>query len=77
VGKWFKQQIKKPLIITIGQRNTAISSVNQELLFVGSENGKLLALRDLIRKGIEPPVLIFVQSKVSIAIFFLSCFKYN
>ncbi|GJQ82801.1 hypothetical protein Trydic_g13504 [Trypoxylus dichotomus] len=29
----------------------------------GSEDGKLLAFRDLIRKGVNPPVLVFVQSK--------------
>lgn len=37
--------------------------MDQKLLFVGSEHGKLIAIRDLIRQGISPPVLIFVQSK--------------
>ena len=36
--------------------------VKQELLFVGQEGGKLLAIRNLIQKGFTPPVLIFVQS---------------
>lgn len=44
-------------------RNSAAESIDQELLFVGDESGKLIAVRDLIRKGIRPPVLIFVQSK--------------
>jgi ATP-dependent RNA helicase DDX52/ROK1 len=43
--------------------NAAVDSVEQELLFVGSESGKLLAIRDLMRKGLQPPVLVFVQSK--------------
>ena len=58
----------KPIIIynsiIIGVRNAATRSVKQSLLFVGSENGKILAVRQLIRKGVKPPVLIFVQSKV-------------
>ncbi|PVD26357.1 hypothetical protein C0Q70_14029 [Pomacea canaliculata] len=34
-----------------------------EVTVGASESGKRLAIRDIIRKGIEPPVLIFVQSK--------------
>lgn len=37
--------------------------MEQELLFVGNEAGKLVAIRDLVRKGLTPPVLIFVQSR--------------
>ncbi|MBN3325204.1 SYNRG protein, partial [Atractosteus spatula] len=43
-------------------RNSAAETVEQELLFVGTENGKLLAMRDLVKKGFHPPVLVFVQS---------------
>ncbi|XP_013929348.1 PREDICTED: probable ATP-dependent RNA helicase DDX52 [Thamnophis sirtalis] len=43
-------------------RNAAVETVDQELLFVGSETGKLLAMRDLVKKGFTPPVLVFVQS---------------
>jgi ATP-dependent RNA helicase DDX52/ROK1 len=32
------------------------------LLFVGSEEGKLVAIRQLVQKGLKPPVLLFVQS---------------
>ena len=31
-------------------RNSAVETVEQELLFVGTENGKLLAVRDIIKK---------------------------
>lgn len=31
-------------------RNTAVGTVEQELLFVGAENGKLIAVRDIIKK---------------------------
>ena len=43
-------------------RNSATDLVKQELLFVGQEGGKLLAVRNLVQKGFTPPVLIFVQS---------------
>ncbi len=53
-----------PLRVTVGARNTAVSSVDQRLLFVGRENGKLLALRQLLTEGLKPPVLVFVATKV-------------
>jgi ATP-dependent RNA helicase DDX52/ROK1 len=51
-----------PVQVTIGQENTGASSIQQQLVFVGREDGKLLAIRQLIQQGIQPPVLIFVQS---------------
>lgn len=45
-------------------RNVATHTIKQELIFTGSEEGKLLALKQLVLEGrIHPPVLIFVQSK--------------
>lgn len=55
--------LKDPLRITVGERNTSASSVEQQLLFVGRENGKLLAIRQLLLEGLRPPVLIFVNTK--------------
>lgn len=43
-------------------RNAATDTIKQELLFTGTEAGKRIALRQLIQKGLKPPVLIFVQS---------------
>jgi ATP-dependent RNA helicase DDX52/ROK1 len=63
VTKWAKTKMKNFLRLTVGAANAAVDSVEQELLFVGSESGKLLAMRDLVRKGLQPPVLVFVQSK--------------
>lgn len=63
MAHWCKKNLKKLLTITIGQRNTSTDLIDQELLFVGSESGKLLAVRDIVRKGLQPPVLVFVQSK--------------
>ena len=51
VAKWCVHNMKGLIRITVGLRNSATDSVEQELLFVGSESGKLVAIRDLIRKG--------------------------
>lgn len=44
-------------------REAATSTISQDLLFVNTEDHKLLSLRSLITNGqFTPPVLIFVQS---------------
>nr|XP_023025593.1 probable ATP-dependent RNA helicase DDX52 [Leptinotarsa decemlineata] len=63
VAKWCVHNMKGLVRVTVGQRNAATDLVDQELLFVGNEQGKLLAFRDLVTKGLSPPVLVFVQSK--------------
>ncbi|XP_048338228.1 probable ATP-dependent RNA helicase DDX52, partial [Sphaerodactylus townsendi] len=62
VEQWCKLNLDSVVSVSIGARNSAAETVNQELLFVGSETGKLLAVRDLVKKGFTPPVLVFVQS---------------
>jgi ATP-dependent RNA helicase DDX52/ROK1 len=39
------------------------SSVEQELKYVGTEAAKLQVIRDIFQQGVQPPVLIFLQSK--------------
>lgn len=68
VAKWGRKNLPGLMTVSVGQRNAATSLVDQELLFVGSEPGKLLAFRDLVRTGMQPPVLVFVDSKVCMAI---------
>uniref|UniRef100_A0A7S2ERB2 RNA helicase n=1 Tax=Ditylum brightwellii TaxID=49249 RepID=A0A7S2ERB2_9STRA len=70
-----ESMLRDPIDITIGSINknhaskgitsgpTANPDIEQSLLFVGKEEGKLLAIRQLIQKGIKPPVIIFLQSK--------------
>ncbi|CAL8267887.1 unnamed protein product [Merluccius merluccius] len=62
VEQWCRLNLDNLVSVNVGQRNTAVETVEQELLFVGTENGKLLAVRDLIKKGFMPPMLVFVQS---------------
>ncbi|XP_014285861.1 probable ATP-dependent RNA helicase DDX52 [Halyomorpha halys] len=63
VAGWCKKNLKNVVSVTVGHRNTTVQDVEQELIYVGDENGKLLAFRDLIQAGINPPVLVFVESK--------------
>lgn len=63
VSKWCRHNLKGLITITVGHRNAATNLVEQELSFVSTERGKLMALRNIIQKGVLPPVLIFVQSK--------------
>ncbi|XP_015122046.1 probable ATP-dependent RNA helicase DDX52 [Diachasma alloeum] len=63
VTKWCRHNLKGLINVTIGHRNAATDLVEQELTFVGSERGKLVAFRNIISGGLSPPVLIFVQSK--------------
>ncbi|KAG8122679.1 hypothetical protein E2320_018179, partial [Naja naja] len=62
VEQWCKLNLDNIISVSIGARNAAVETVDQELLFVGSETGKLLAMRDLVKNGFTPPVLVFVQS---------------
>ena len=54
--------LRNPAKLVVGERNAAAETVEQSLVFCGREDGKLVALRQIVREGIKPPVLIFVQS---------------
>lgn len=49
--------------VIIGRKNSACESIKQKLVFAGSEEGKLLALHQSFAQSLNPPVLLFVQSK--------------
>lgn len=52
-----------PVRVMIGFRNAPAEQIEQRLLFAGSEEGKVLAIRQLfVDGGLPLPVLIFVQS---------------
>jgi len=58
--------LRNPIDITISAApgsTIANPDIEQKLVFVGKEEGKLLAIRQIIQKGISPPVIIFLQSK--------------
>ncbi|GJJ73878.1 ATP-dependent RNA helicase DDX52/ROK1 [Entomortierella parvispora] len=54
--------MRSPIRIVIGSKNAATETIDQKLVYCGSEEGKLIAIRQLIQGGLKPPVLIFVQS---------------
>ncbi|WWC93164.1 ATP-dependent RNA helicase ROK1 [Kwoniella dendrophila CBS 6074] len=58
--KWLKDEGVR---VVVGVKDSAVTTVDQSLLYTGSESGKLLALRNLVSSGSLPyPSLIFVQS---------------
>ncbi|KAF9420381.1 RNA-dependent ATPase rok1 [Podila epigama] len=54
--------MRSPIRIVIGSKNAATETIQQKLVYCGSEEGKLIAMRQQIQNGLKPPVLIFVQS---------------
>ena len=55
--------LTNPVHITIGVLNAGATTIEQKFVFVGREEGKLLAIRQLVQAGLKPPVLLFLQSK--------------
>eukprot|EP01064_Diplonema_japonicum_P002015 TRINITY_DN11309_c0_g1_i1.p1 TRINITY_DN11309_c0_g1~~TRINITY_DN11309_c0_g1_i1.p1 ORF type:complete len:610 (+),score=106.82 TRINITY_DN11309_c0_g1_i1:96-1832(+) len=57
-----RQFLPQPCRIMIGTRASASKNVDQQLEYCGKEQGKIQAVRQLLQKGLAPPVLVFVQS---------------
>lgn len=55
--------LRDPVFLTVGSDNAGAASIDQRLMYVGREEGKLLAIRQLVQDGLRPPVLVFLQSK--------------
>lgn len=51
-----------PVRVVIGRPNGATATIDQRLVYVGQEEGKLMALRQMLIEGIEPPVIIFTET---------------
>jgi ATP-dependent RNA helicase DDX52/ROK1 len=62
VERLARSVMRDPVRLIVKGRAEASADVDHKLLFVGSEYGKIVAMRNLIREGIKPPVLVFVQS---------------
>ncbi|OLL26460.1 ATP-dependent RNA helicase ROK1 [Neolecta irregularis DAH-3] len=63
VERMAKTLMKDPIRVIIGTKDAATNTVEQSIVYTGTEEGKLTAIRQLISSGgIQPPVLIFVQS---------------
>ncbi|KAJ1897157.1 RNA-dependent ATPase rok1 [Kickxella alabastrina] len=62
VEEMAKTIMKDPIRIIVGSKGAATETIDQNLVFVGSEEGKLVEIRNMIVQGFKPPCLIFVQS---------------
>ncbi|KAJ2461163.1 RNA-dependent ATPase rok1, partial [Coemansia sp. RSA 2424] len=62
VEEMAKTIMKNPIRIIVGSKNAATETIEQKLVYVGQEEGKLLEMRRMILAGFKPPCLIFVQS---------------
>ncbi|KAJ2034106.1 RNA-dependent ATPase rok1 [Coemansia sp. RSA 922] len=62
VEEMAKTIMKNPIRIIVGSKNAATETIDQKLVYVGQEEGKLLEIRRMILTGFKPPCLIFVQS---------------
>lgn len=52
-----------PIRVIIGHKEAANSNIDQKLVFCGNEEGKLIAIRQLVQEGeFRPPVIIFLES---------------
>ncbi|OQR77659.1 putative ATP-dependent RNA helicase DDX52-like [Tropilaelaps mercedesae] len=65
LDRWCRLQLDAPIAVAVGAKNSATKQVDQKLVFVGNESGKLYELRQIIRNGVKPPMLIFVETKTS------------
>ena len=63
VESWCKLNFDNIVRIRVGAANSATETIDQKLVYCGSEAGKLLAFRNIVKAGIQPPVLVFVQTK--------------
>ena len=63
VSKLADTVLKSPFKLTIQSGAIPRKTISQELVYTATEDGKLVFLKNLIMKGFEPPVLIFVENK--------------
>lgn len=55
--------LRDPIKVSIGTKNAGAATIDQKLEFVGKEEGKLVAMKQLFRSGLQLPALLFVQNK--------------
>ena len=60
---WAKLSLDNMVRVRVGAVNSATETIDQRLVYCGTEAGKLPAFRNLVKAGLQPPVLVFVQTK--------------
>ena len=62
--------MKDPLRIIIGHKEAASNTIDQKLVFTGNEQGKLLAIRQMIQQGeFKPPIIIFYNQSLELKLY--------
>lgn len=52
-----------PVRVIIGHKDAANANIKQDVIYCGNEEGKLIAIRQLVQEGeFRPPVIIFLES---------------
>lgn len=63
VEEMAKTIMMDPVRVIIGHKEAANANIEQELIYCGNEEGKLIAIRQLVQDGkFKPPVIIFLES---------------
>jgi len=63
VTGWCKLNLDNSVQVRVGSGQATTETIEQTLQYCGSEHGKLVHFRSIVQKGLQPPVLVFVQSK--------------
>merc|ERR1712025_597327 len=63
VEQWCKLNFDNIVRVRVGAANSATETIDQKLVYCGTEAGKLLAFRNIVKAGLQPPVLVFVQTE--------------
>ena len=63
VETWCRLNLDNMVKVRVGAANSATDTISQKLVYTGTEAGKLLEFRNMVRAGLQPPVLVFVQTK--------------
>ena len=64
VEAWCRLNMDNLVRVRVGAANSATDTIHQRLVYCGTEAGKLHAFRDIVRAGLPPPVLVFVQVRI-------------
>ena len=64
VEAWCRLNMDNLVRVRVGAANSATDTIHQRLVYCGTEAGKLHAFRDIVRAGLQPPVLVFVQVRI-------------
>ncbi len=50
-----------PVKVSIGVGNIPAKTIQQKIIYCTNEEGKLIGIRNLIREGFNPPILVFCE----------------